>query len=302
LSQYLPPPPNTGAAPPGYVPYGAMGAGGWPMAARPQPLRGLALTLTILLPLAALLALALAFVHVDRASLIDDTFSDGGAGIDFAALQDLDDADDRVSAVTAFYVVMVLITGCVFIAWQFRHAKNAQALGSRGGLGPGWAIGGWFIPVGSFVLPGLQLHQSSRPSDPAPRPGRPGRGRPIIIVWMVVWALSGLLFAIGSGMEPSEDDYLFTDLDQLVDDQTSADRTTAAGAFLGAVAGGLAIAMVRQLSLLQTQAIDRHQAAVTNAPPPPSAPPPWGAPPPPPPTGAPPPPLPSPPGSFEAPS
>ena len=44
--------------------------------------------------------------------------------------------------------------GVVFIIWQFRHAKNAQVLGARGGLGPGWAIGGWFIPLANYVLPG----------------------------------------------------------------------------------------------------------------------------------------------------
>ena len=280
MNQYLPPPPNTGATPPGYVPYGATGAGGWPMAARAQPLQGLALALTILLAIAALFAVGVAFVHFDRASLIDDTFGSAG-GIDFSAMQELDDADGRVGGFTGLYLLMVLITGVVFIVWQFRHAKNAEALGSRGGLGPGWAIGGWFVPLGSFVLPGLQLHQASRPSDPAPLPGRPGRGRPIVIAWMVAWALSGLLLTIGSVMEPSEND-VFTDLDQIVDDQTSADRTSAVGALLAAVAGGLAIAMVRQLTRLQMQASDRHRATITNAPPPPTTPPPIWSPPPPP--------------------
>ncbi len=67
----------------------------------------------------------------------------------------------------------------VFIIWQFRHAKNAQVLGAYGGLGPGWAIGGWFVPFANYVLPAMQMHQSSRASDIEGRAaGRSGpRGR-----------------------------------------------------------------------------------------------------------------------------
>jgi hypothetical protein len=278
--------------PPGYVPYGAMGTASWPSAARPGPLRTLGLVLTILLPLVALVAAGSAYVHLDRASLIDDSFGDGSFEMGFDRIRELDDAESRVDGFTGGYFLAVMVAGAVFIAWQHRHAVNAQALGERGGLGPPWAIGGWFVPLGSFVLPAIQLHQSSRLSDPSAPPGRYGRGRPIVLVWMVVWALSGIVLLIGTVSEPSGDDAVFADLEQLVDEQVSADRTYAAGAGLAVVAAALAVVMVRQLTDLQTRAIARAQATSPSAPPPPPRPPPpasaaWGPPPP----AAPPPPL-----------
>ncbi len=291
--------------PPGYVPYGAMGTAGWPLAARVQPLRSLALALTILLPLVALVAGLAAWTHLDRASLIEDTFRDDRFDIDVARAAEIDDVEERADALMGGYVLAVLVTGGVFIAWQHRHAVNAQALGARGGLGPPWAIGAWFVPLGSFVLPAVQLHQSSRASDVAPPPGRAGRGRPIVIAWMVVWALSGILVFVGVVSEPSGDAFAFSDLERLVDEQVSADRTYAVGAALAVVAALLALVMVRQLTGLQAKAIARALTSAPAAQPPPPRPAPpaqaqWGPPrPPPPPSSTPPPPAPD--GGFAPP-
>jgi hypothetical protein len=50
---------------------------------------------------------------------------------------------------------------------MFRLAKNQQALGRPGTRWtPGWAIGGWFIPLASTVIPYLQIRELWRGSDP----------------------------------------------------------------------------------------------------------------------------------------
>ena len=72
---------------------------------------------------------------------------------------------DSEKWVIGAYVAVILgqvPTGVVFIRWQHRHALAARRLGGPGRLGPGWAIGGWFVPVASAVLPGVELFGSSR--------------------------------------------------------------------------------------------------------------------------------------------
>ena len=110
-----------------------------------------------------------------------------------------------------------------FIIWQFRHAKNAQVLGSYGGLGPGWAIGGWFIPVANYVLPAVQLHQSSRSSDVAARrQGRRGQGSGLVILWAILWGLSSLTFVGGGGLAPTDSEGNF-EIETVDDLEQSAD-------------------------------------------------------------------------------
>lgn len=190
----------------------------------------------------------------------------------------------------------------VFIIWQFRHAKNAQVLGARGGLGPGWAIGGWFVPLGNYVLPGVQLHQSSRASDLAGRrQGGRGHGSGLVILWAILFGLASFAF-VGEGVLPSTDDegnFEITTVEDL-EASASSDRTMAVGMVLYAIAAVAAIFMVRALSAKQAEAY-AAMAATAGAPvassaPPPPPPAPLPPPPPPanpsipPPPGAPPPP------------
>ena len=161
-------------------------------------MKGLSVALTVLLPVAALAALVAAMTAFYRATVMSDLPNR-------LFTSDVQDADDAVGGGVGFFVIVLVATGIVFIIWQFRHAKNAERLAGRLPLPAGWAIGGWFIPVGNYVLPELQLYRSAAASDPnAPPPN--GKAPGIVLWWWVLFAAAGLLFLIGRLLHPSDSD------------------------------------------------------------------------------------------------
>jgi hypothetical protein len=279
-------------------------------AGQPKSLKGLSTATMILLAVAGLAAIYGAIALFHRASVVDDFTSFGGASI-----QDVKDADDGAAASFGLFVVALIAAGVVWIIWQFRHAKNAELLRGNYGLPSGWAIGGWFIPLGNYVLPQLQLFQAAKASDPDLPPGQPasaGRSPSSIVSWWIVTDLAWLLFGVGRTIRPSNDELNFGNLDRFV----RADRL-GGFSFLLFIAGAvLAIHVVKSLTERQTLALSRYTPSVPPpayqpAPPPPyqqqwqqpaAPPPPYAAPPPysgPPPAApppfAPPPPAPAPP-------
>jgi hypothetical protein len=289
--------------------YGTPGYGYAP-AAQVKPLKGLATATSILLAVSALIGIFAVVALVHRASVVDDLQS----SFNLPSFQDVKDADDQVKAAIAVFEFAALATGIVWIIWQFRFAKNAQALRGNYGLAPGWAIGGWFIPIAWWVLPQLQLFQSAKASDPDIPPGQPaasGRAPTIVTVWWVATTLAGVLFLISSSMRPDENS-----LDFDIERFARADRVGAFALLVAVLAAGVAIVMVRTVSDRQMRAAASAPApyqptyqqayqpppgqwqqpppppAQTWQPPPPNVPwqPPPPAPPPPPPPPAPPPP------------
>lgn len=220
----------------------------WPVLASSgvKPLRGLVTAVTILLVASAAAAAALAVTAFYRARLAD-RFLDHG---DVSLLDDIDQADGLVQGTAILYLLTLIPTGILFIMWQHRYAKNADRLGGKLGLGPGWAIGGWFIPVAGPVLAAVQLSQAARQSDDR-------RGVGFIPAWVVAWFIGGTVGWVGAAMRPDNDNP--GDLR----DFARADRVTGVGAALIAVAGVLAVVMVRQLSAGQTRAAQRRAAALT---------------------------------------
>ena len=249
----LPPPPTEGPYPgvalPGYY------AGGLRPAGQYRTLRGLSTAVSLLLGLMVVLSVVVAVTFASRAQTVDDFF----AGQD-VSLDDLNGADDQVAGAALLWVLGVLATGIVFIVWQFRHAKNAELLGRSGGLGPGWAIGGWFIPCAGFVLPAVQLYQSSEASDPAHVPGtmRSGRGSPLVILWGIAFAAGNLVGGVSrQTLYPDAYDATLDGPEQGM----SADRVSSAGFFVLAVAAVVGLAMVASLTKRQSARIDAMGAA-----------------------------------------
>ena len=302
MSDYLPPPPNQGA---GWSPVGPYATSSMP---RPpmRSLKGLSVALTVLFALVALVDIGAAVSRNNRAGLLDDIVDNPFS----VAEQEILDADDAVAAFAGLHILLAIALFVVVIIWQFRHAKNAEVLGVRGGLGPGWAIGGWFIPVANLVLPAVQLFQSSKGSDLAARnEGRRPKGSGLVIAWAIFFAIGGvMLFSSGALVDSDDEGNVIIESIEDIEDAASSDRTAAAGYVVFIVAGVLGLAMVRSLTKKQTDAYAAMAATTpSGSPPPPSAwgtqPPPaqpgtWGAPPPPappaPPQAPPPPPPPGP--------
>jgi hypothetical protein len=239
-----------------------------------KSLSGLVVALTVLLSIVALVSLAEAAGYGYRASLLANA-ADGVYATDAQA--ELADAIPAATGILtlAFFVV----TAVVFIVWQFRHAKNAQVLGSARGLGPGWAIGGWFIPLANYILPAVQIHQSSRVSTT--RSGPPRSALLLIVPWAITFGLGTILSSVALGMWPAA----LTTADDL-EMAAASDVVDGVASFLWLVAALLCIAMVRTVSGWQSQALDERATELSaqampwpgGAPetPPPSAGPPQG--------------------------
>lgn len=95
--------------------------------------------------------------------------------------------------------VLLVATGIVFIVWFHRLRKNAEVWAS--GLqtkSPGWAIGGWFIPVGNLWIPrgiAADIWRASRPDPFAPDGA--GELRPLN-AWWGVWVLATMVSQVAS--------------------------------------------------------------------------------------------------------
>lgn len=101
------------------------------------------------------------------------------------------------------YTAGLLIVGPLFIAWQRRHSRTARTLATPSGLGPGWAVGGWFVPIANMVLPAVEVYQSAKasswaPGAPVASGARPRRGYWLIPVWMATFAIGGSIVAVWS--------------------------------------------------------------------------------------------------------
>jgi hypothetical protein len=235
-------------------------------------LKGLATAVTILLAITGLCSAVGLFAFLHRASVADDLTR-------LFKVTEAQQADDRVRATMAFFQLSLLATGVLWIIWQFRHAKNAQALRGNYGLPPGWAIGGWFIPLGNFVLPQLQLLQAARASDPdlpAGQPASSGSVPGVVPVWWAAYDGAAVLFAIGALVRPNLNDFA-PDIDRFV----QADRLSALAMALYVLAAILGIVMVRTLTARQERAMASIGSSPapqgygqTWQPPPPQAPPP----------------------------
>lgn len=296
MSSYLPQPPGPGSG--GWNPVGPYATSSMPVPPM-RSLKGLSVALLVLFVLLAVVDLVGAAALFNRASLLDD-FANGP----FPSLSEFEDAQDAVGATVGLHILASLALIVVLIIWQWRHAKNAEAMGVRGGLGPGWAIGGWFIPVANLVLPGMQLFQSSKASDVvARRQGRPAKGAGIIIAWAILLGVAVVTFFVGDGLAPDGGVELGFGPQEDVESLASSDRTVGASLIVYVAASVVGAVMVRTLTSRQTNAYGAVAAGGPGgpppsaygqappsgpawgqpAPPPPAQNPPWGSPPPPPP-------------------
>jgi len=222
-----PPPPGTGHMGTGRA--RAWGAGAW------RSLNGLKTALVVLLVIMGVSALATAGTALNRLRAIND-FQDNPS---FTTAASLDDADDALSGAGAISAIIRIALIVVFIIWLWRAAKNAlEALDrEHPKLGPGWAIGGWFIPLANLVLPIIVIQGLWRASAAGTRPGttwRSAKGSALVVFWWLTFIVS---FVSGTAGD-----------DATLDEVKVADTLTAVGAVASVVAAVLAILVVVQLT------------------------------------------------------
>ncbi len=113
-----------------------------------------------------------------------------------------------ISAVTPYALVTfiqsisVLATVVLVIVWMYRLAANLRKLGRGGTWGPGWAIGGWFLPPMLYIIPLLMFRELWHGSDPTVPLGSDTRSKrfpPVIIAWFVLYSVAPLVLLFNFG-------------------------------------------------------------------------------------------------------
>jgi len=102
--------------------------------------------------------------------------------------------DDLNSALSISEVVVFLVTGIVWVIWQYQLAASAAA----GVLdrNPGWHLGSWFIPLANLVMPFQNVRDLWRNFTDRP-------GSALVGWWWAATLLSGLVLRVGA---PNEDE------------------------------------------------------------------------------------------------
>jgi hypothetical protein len=196
-------------------------------------------------------AVVLSVALANRISVVQD-FKSGDFSGD--VIGRANDADSFVDGASAFYLLTQLGIVVLFIIWQFRAAKNNEALDRRDPrFGPGWSIGAWFIPLANLVIPVMiiqDLWRGATPTTPRSDPRwRAARGSWLIGVWWAAWILSLLRFgASNAGLHDSGS----------LDDIETSNTIALVGVVATAIAAVLAAFVVwtisrRQLDTLRAQ-------------------------------------------------
>lgn len=75
--------------------------------------------------------------------------------------------DYREAIIGLFQIIIIFITGILFIIWFYRSHCNLKALGNRYlKYGSGWAIGGFFVPILNLFRPYQVMKEIWMKSNP----------------------------------------------------------------------------------------------------------------------------------------
>jgi hypothetical protein len=250
--------------PPGYYAEGATPSvpGGVPSAAYAPParwrtLRGLTTALTWLFAAHIFLTVLLIIGVFNHLRVLGDK-EVGGLVLD----------TDAVNDANAFPAAMIILSGLVGLAifvlliiWLYRAAKNNEALGRQNPrLGPGWAIGGWFIPVANFVIPFIVLDDVWRGSDPSVARDDPlwRRSSTLGAIW--AWLVTAVIWYIPTLIASSTGDVRADEPEKVRRD----DILRIIGAVAGIVAAVFAILVIRRVAARQEECL-RAQQGTTSA-------------------------------------
>ncbi|MER6095269.1 DUF4328 domain-containing protein [Streptomyces sp. NPDC001728] len=140
-------------------------------------------------------------------------------------------------------LMVYLATGIVFIVWFHRLRKNAEVwaadLQTRT---PGYAIGGWFIPIANFWIPRAIAAEIWRASRREPY-AADGRGELALLNgWWVCWTVSTVTNWVSGQMYETA---------ETTGDYTTASQWSLAGYALDIAAAVLAVLFVRRLTSMQ---------------------------------------------------
>lgn len=154
-----------------------------------------------------------------------------------AAIDRLTSYDQITLVVTILSATVLLVTGVVWVLWQYRAAKHVLGQTRRS---PGWHVGSWLVPIICIWFPYQNISDLWRAV---------GRSRPSWqILWWLCWLVNTVLIQISSRIYASA---------ETLDQFRVAMSVSIAGEVLLLAAAPMAWLIVRGI----TQGIRRRSAA-----------------------------------------
>jgi hypothetical protein len=159
----------------------------------------------------------------------------------------------------------LLFAGVSFICWLRRARMNLIAVGAPPlRWGPGWTIGGWFVPLANLVIPLLVVHEIDAASQ-AMAPATPRKARALRRALFGLWAVTWTLYLIVDRVEGLMSTLLLRAAVQGDSGARDVQVNLAVGAAaLTVTAVGFAVALVLRVTA--------NQQRTMSAPPPPPVP------------------------------
>lgn len=229
------------AGPPPSTPYPAPAGPPATTAVLRSPL-GLATAVTVLLSLVIAADVLAIVAEAGRYALGGTAVAGELAAVDQSALT----RSDLWTGITAVLQGLALVaTGVVFIVWFHRVRSNGEVFTPNGfDKSRGWAIGGWFIPLGNLWIPSKVARETWVASSQTTQDGRmrPADSAPVTY-WWAAWVVSVVLGRLSGS--------LFDESSRYPDDLRAAAGFAMAVDGVDILAAVLAIVFVRKLTAMQ---------------------------------------------------
>ncbi len=165
------------------------GPGGWGVGTWPRSPVGLARAVTALLGVVIAADLFAIGTGLHLRGLWQGLVTDGALNIHTG---DGRTAEVLYGIATISQGVALSATGVVFIVWFHRTRRNAEVFDpSVQRMGPGWAVGGWFVPIANFWFP-YRVASGVWEASAQTRPDRGWRTVPRtpLNLWWGAWVVS----------------------------------------------------------------------------------------------------------------
>ncbi|WP_354637589.1 DUF4328 domain-containing protein [Kitasatospora camelliae] len=218
-------------------------AAAWAVRAPFSDVGGIGTVLVILFALCGVLDLLSVAADLNVRSVIQDLVANAPV-----SAAEIDDADGTQAAVGGLQTLMYLATGVTFLVWFRRARLNAGLLDpEEQRRGPGWAVGGWFVPVVHLWFPRQIAGDIWRASRPRTAAGW-AEQVPLTVVnlWWGAW-----LVGTAGGQLAARLDLRAETPDELLD----VAGYLAFADLAAAVSAVLAVLFVRRLTAMQTDRI-----------------------------------------------
>ncbi|WUD76920.1 DUF4328 domain-containing protein [Streptomyces sp. NBC_00510] len=203
---------------------------------------GLATAVTVLLSLVIAVDVLAIAAEAGRYALMGTAVADELATVDPSALNR---SDLWTGSAAVLQLLALVATAVVFIVWFHRVRSNGEVFAPNGfEKGRGWAIGGWFIPIGNLWIPSKVARETWVASSQTTQDGRlrPADSGPVSY-WWAAWIASSVLGRLSGG--------LFDESSRYADDLRDAAGFAIAVDGVDILAAVLAILFVRKLTAMQ---------------------------------------------------